>query len=96
MRIEGQTPGQTREVGGTDQVTGTARPVNEAVRRPEQDRVDLSANAELFTEAKRAAEGAPEVRTELVDKMRRALEAGELGNDTSHIADRMIDRLLEE
>jgi anti-sigma28 factor (negative regulator of flagellin synthesis) len=35
------------------------------------------------------------VRTELVEQMKQKLAAGEIGNDSGRLADRMIDDLLK-
>jgi flagellar biosynthesis anti-sigma factor FlgM len=58
------------------------------------DRVELSADARLATSAVRAAEKAPEIRQDVVERARARLEAGELGKDLFRLADKMIDSLL--
>lgn len=59
------------------------------------DRVNLSSDATLAGAAVKAANAAPEIRTALVDRMRKALAAGELGADAGKLADRLIDRMAD-
>ena len=57
------------------------------------DRVELSGDAALRLVALKAANEAPAIRTELVDRMRHKLNAGKVGNDSVTLADAMIDDL---
>ena len=96
MRIDGRGPTETRDIGATESVgTAKARARDEAVARPEADRVELSPGAELFALAKKTIDDSPEVRQDVVDRMKAALAAGEIGQDAEHIADKMIDHLLD-
>jgi flagellar biosynthesis anti-sigma factor FlgM len=61
-----------------------------------RDRVEVSSDAQLLTAALSAAQKAPEVRTELVERLRAKFNAGEIGNDSGRLADRMIDDLLNK
>jgi flagellar biosynthesis anti-sigma factor FlgM len=58
------------------------------------DRVEVSADARLLTDAVRAAERAPDVRPEVVEQARQKLLAGEIGRDPLRLADSIIDSLL--
>jgi flagellar biosynthesis anti-sigma factor FlgM len=58
------------------------------------DKVVLSADARLADNAVRAASKVPEVRQDVVERVRAKLDAGELGKDLNRLADRMIDSLL--
>jgi flagellar biosynthesis anti-sigma factor FlgM len=58
------------------------------------DRVDVSPDAALANEAAKAASDVPEVRQDLVDRMRALLDAGQLGSDADALADSLIDSLL--
>jgi len=58
------------------------------------DRVNLSSDARLMSSAVRAAETAPDVRPDVVERARQKLASGELGRDTLKLADRIIDSLL--
>jgi flagellar biosynthesis anti-sigma factor FlgM len=59
------------------------------------DRVELSGDAALMSAALKAANKAPEIRTELVDRMREKLAQGKVGNDAHKLADAIIDDLLK-
>jgi flagellar biosynthesis anti-sigma factor FlgM len=59
------------------------------------DRVEVSENAALMSSALKAAHEAPDVRTELVERMRQKLAAGEVGNDAGKLADALIDNMLK-
>ena len=56
----------------------------------------VSGDAELANEAVKAANDLPEIRTDLVERMRVLLAAGELGNDTGLLADSLIDNMLDK
>jgi flagellar biosynthesis anti-sigma factor FlgM len=58
------------------------------------DRVELSADARLADSAVRAASRVPDVRQDVVERVRAKLEAGEVGKDLFRLADRMIDSLI--
>lgn len=58
------------------------------------DRVEVSADARLLSSAVAAAEDAPEIRQDVVERARQKLAAGEIGNDPARLADRIIDSLL--
>jgi flagellar biosynthesis anti-sigma factor FlgM len=58
------------------------------------DTVEVSADAALANEAMKVAKDTPDVRTDLVDRMRALLASGELGSDAGAIADSLIDSML--
>jgi len=96
MKIEGTRPNlesvatpQTERVG-----TGRAKDAQPGATTQVTDRVQLSGDAALAAAACRAAEQAPDIRQDLVEKMRAKLAAGEIGNDAERLADRLIDHLL--
>jgi flagellar biosynthesis anti-sigma factor FlgM len=60
----------------------------------QRDRVEVSSDAQLLTSAIAATQQAPAIRTELVERLRQKLNAGEIGNDSARLADRIIDDLL--
>jgi flagellar biosynthesis anti-sigma factor FlgM len=74
------------QLGRSDQ----ARTAND----PKNDRVNVSADARLFTSAVREVARAPEIRQDVVERARQKLAAGELGQDPLKLADKMIDSLL--
>jgi flagellar biosynthesis anti-sigma factor FlgM len=57
------------------------------------DSVQVSSDAALANEASRAVAEAPEVRQDLVERMRALLEAGELGNDADALAESLISAM---
>ncbi len=99
MKIDGNRP--TQDTDATEAAKKTA--LDKAVTRttsekiaPAGDRVEVSADAKLLAAATDAARKSPEVRTELVERMKQKLAAGELGNDSGRLADRIIDDLLKK
>lgn len=59
------------------------------------DSVELSSDAQLADSAVRAANNAPAVRQDVVDRARQKLAAGQVGQDVNSLADHLIDHLLE-
>ena len=51
----------------------------------------LSDDAKLMQTAMLAASKAPDIRQDLVDRMRAALDKGEIGNDPNVLAEAMIN-----
>jgi anti-sigma28 factor (negative regulator of flagellin synthesis) len=99
MRIDGhRLPGDaemTRRLESARTADLSSGPA--AVHGPGQsaDRVDVSPEAQLVSAAIQAAHDAPAVRPEAVERGRLALERGSLGQDTTRLADRIIDALLK-
>ena len=58
------------------------------------DRVEVSKDAQLMTSALKAAQDAPAVRQDVVERARQALNNGEVGKDSRKLADKLIDTLL--
>jgi anti-sigma28 factor (negative regulator of flagellin synthesis) len=54
----------------------------------------VSADAQLMKTALDEVQKSPAIRTELVERLRQKLNAGEIGNDAGKLADRLIDDLL--
>jgi flagellar biosynthesis anti-sigma factor FlgM len=99
MRIDGQTPPTDAEAARRLESTNAAdRASRTGSAKPAAgtDRVDVSSDAQLVAAAIRAAEDAPAIRPDAVERARRALENGTLGSDTDRLADRIIDSLLSE
>jgi len=98
MKIDGNR--QTQDTEAAEAAKRTA--LDQAVKRSgtdktsaaSKDRVEVSADAKLLAAATDAAQKTPAVRTELVERMKQKLNAGEIGNDSGRLADRMIDDLL--
>lgn len=97
MKIEGdRTFGvtDTQQSTQADRVQGGRDQNRQAVGAPGGDRVEVSADARLLSAAVKAAEEAPEIRQDVVERARLKLAAGEIGNDPARLADRIIDSLL--
>lgn len=101
MKIDGHRQAQqAQDTEATDAARRTAadrsvkRTGTDASAATSRDRVEVSADAQLLTAALNEAQKAPDVRTELVEHLRQKLNAGEIGNDSGRLADRMIDDLL--
>jgi flagellar biosynthesis anti-sigma factor FlgM len=58
------------------------------------DRVEVSKDAQLMTSALKAASGPSEIRHDVVERMRKLLDSGELGRDSEKLADALIDHML--
>ena len=99
MRIDGQTqPADAEAARRLEQTNAADRPSGPGSGRSAggTDRVEVSSDAQLLAAAIRAADDAPAVRPDAVERARRALEDGTLGRDTNRLADRIIDALLSE
>ena len=98
MKIEGNR--QTQDTEATEASRRMA--ADKGVKRSDidkssgasRDRVEVSADAQLMTSALNATQESPAVRTELVERLKQKFDAGEIGNDSGRLADRMIDDLL--
>ena len=96
IKIDGNRPsGDTdaaRKVGAgrTQDRNATAR---SAART---DRVEVSKDAQLMTNALRAANDSSAIRQDVVERMRKLLDAGELGADSGKLADALIDHMLNK
>ena len=100
MKIDGNRPTQDTEATEASKRTAldkaVKRTTTEKAAPASADRIEVSADAKLLAAATDAAQKAPEVRTELVERMKQKLNAGEIGNDSGKLADRMIDDLLKK
>lgn len=89
----------TQDTHATD---GTRRADNDAGVAPggrlagagASDRVELSGDAALRTAALKAANEAPSIRTDLVDRMRERLAHGQIGTDSTRLADAILNDIL--
>jgi flagellar biosynthesis anti-sigma factor FlgM len=70
--------------------TATERPAASGT-----DTVELSSDAKLLASALKASSEPSAVRTDVVEAMKQKLAAGEIGNDSGRLADRILDDLLE-
>ncbi len=98
MKIEGKTPNVESVAAQqqTDRVTASrTKQVSGGVSGQGTDRVQVSEHAALAASARRLADETPDIRQDLVDRMRAKLAAGDVGSDAGRLADRLIDHLLE-
>ncbi len=97
MKIEGNRPNlESVAAQRADRVTiGRGKQTPGAEASQDIDRVQVSDSATLAATVRRAADETPDIRQDLVEKMRAKLAAGEIGADAERLADRMIDHLLE-
>ncbi len=65
-----------------------------ATGAPTSDRVEVSPDARLLSEAVKAAENHSGIRQDVVERMRRLKDSGELGQDAGALADSLIDAML--
>jgi negative regulator of flagellin synthesis FlgM len=99
MKIHGhQASLDTESTNRTDATRKVDATVSERATRAERktDSVEVSADARLLTDAMKAAGDAPDIRQDVVERMRRLMESGELGRDSTRLAERVIDHLLEK
>lgn len=98
MKMQGEGPLGISDPTQTWQVD-RAKAGNEGTRgqvaAPTGDRVEVSASARLMNSAVQAAEKAPDIRQDVVERARMKLAAGEIGADPERLADRIIDSLLK-
>lgn len=103
MKVEGQRPNPATTANESPSASAASaadrvqQARNEQAKRAAQatqDRVDVSSDARLLDAAVRAVSQAPEVRQDVVERARRKLAAGEVGNDVERLADKIIDSLL--
>ena len=92
MRIDGQQPPADAEAARRLE---SARQAADRPAGPAQARA-ASGDAQLVSTAVQAAQDAPDVRPEAVERGRRALESGTLGADADRLAQRIVDALLGE
>lgn len=90
LNLDAVTTPQTGRAG-----TGRAKQAQQGSIAQVTDRVQVSGDAALAAAARRAADAAPNVRQDLVEKMRAKLSAGEIGNDAERLADKLIDHMLD-
>jgi len=99
MKIDGNRPAHDASATDGTRRTGKDAGVQQgsgvAPSAAAGDRVELSGDAALRAAALKAANAAPAIRTELVDRMREKLKTGQVGNDAGALADAIIDDQLK-
>lgn len=97
MKIDGNRPaGDTDATRRVTTPPGAERTSAEKTAAVRADRLEVSKDAQLMTSALKAAEQTPAIRQDAVEHARKLLEAGDLGADSSKLADVVIDRLLDK
>lgn len=98
MKIEGQRTDLLSQaldrVGQPTPATENQTSPTSALNATSGDAVQLSGDAQLMQAAMKAADQAPAIRQDVVEKMRAALANGEIGNDAEQLADSMLDRWI--
>jgi flagellar biosynthesis anti-sigma factor FlgM len=97
MKIDGnRQAGATSDAEATRRLDQARKTERTAVERQtdKSDRVEVSKEAQLVTSALKAAQDAPAVRQDVVERARQALNNGEVGKDSRKLADKLIDTLL--
>jgi flagellar biosynthesis anti-sigma factor FlgM len=97
MKIDGnRQAASTSDAEATKRLDQARKTERTAVERQtdKSDRVEVSKDAQLMTTALKAAQDAPAVRQDVVERARQALDKGEVGNDSRRLADKLIDTLL--
>jgi flagellar biosynthesis anti-sigma factor FlgM len=92
MKIQGERPDEitaTPTVSSNRGVRADAGTVTEPT-----DRIEVSSDARFLSTAVQAANNAPEIRTELVERAKALMASGELGSNVERLADRMIDHMM--
>jgi flagellar biosynthesis anti-sigma factor FlgM len=95
VKIDGSNRDALREalerVGGpTPTVGNAASPRGDHVRGT-RDQTHFSSDAQWLQTAAEAARRAPDVRPDVVERMRAALDKGQLGIDPERLADALLD-----
>jgi flagellar biosynthesis anti-sigma factor FlgM len=100
MKIDGNSAdllnrGLDRVAGATVQAGNRTAP-NAASAPATTDAVTLSDDAKLMRTAMQAAGRTPDVRQDLVERMRAALDKGEIGKDPGVLAEALINSWTNE
>ncbi len=98
MKIQGDRPDDLAESLAAHSTERPRRawsePSHASITTRLSDRIDVSPDARLWTNAVRAATEAPDIRPAVVERGRALLASGALGRDVVQLADRMIDHML--
>ena len=92
MRIDGQQQTAQTEAARLDTTRQNTRTGDRTGTKT--DRLEVSKDAQLVSTALKTASSTPDIRQDVVERARKALEAGQVGNDTQALADKMLDSLL--
>jgi hypothetical protein len=102
MKVDGHHPSPEPDATKRSEAAKTPeRPApparGAAAGRPSsEDRVEVSGDAQLVTAAVQAALDAPSVRPEAVERGRQVIDRENRFDDTTRLADRIIDSLIKD
>lgn len=94
MKIEGHRPSFDPSLDRVDQKKTGAAASGEA-SKPGADHLRVSAEAQLANDAVKAAGDSSDVRPDVVARVKKLYDAGQVGNDPYAIADALIKSSLE-
>jgi len=99
MKISGKKPGinTTNSVGRPGDFSGVRKP--EGQDKPSAgkgDNVNLSSRAKEFNKLKGMADSAPDVRSDMVVRLKTQIENGDYSVDAGKVAEKMIERALRD
>ena len=96
MRIDNNRANFDRiESAKTDATQSGSSKAGRAGQAGGGDQVSLSSGVQLASLAATAAASAPDIRQDKVERAKALLESGKLGNDAHKLADKLIDRALD-
>jgi hypothetical protein len=97
MKIDGNRPAQDTQAADAARRAGNEAALRQGGRVSPAgagDRVELSGDAALRVAALNAALDAPSIRPDAVQRAREKVERGEIGTDSTRLADAILDDLL--
>jgi flagellar biosynthesis anti-sigma factor FlgM len=94
MKIQGERPDEITATPTVSSNRGVRADAPGTAPEPTTDRIEVSSDARFLSTAVQAANNAPEIRTELVERAKALMASGELGSNVERLADRMIDHMM--
>ncbi|MBF0152651.1 MAG: flagellar biosynthesis anti-sigma factor FlgM [Magnetococcales bacterium] len=96
MKIKGLGTAKLERISGSRVAKGKGRGRSSAAGGARQDGVEFSEEARLSGLANEVINQAPEIRTELVEPIKEALDAGDYSVSSLDVADRILRQVLKE
>ncbi|MBF0135573.1 MAG: flagellar biosynthesis anti-sigma factor FlgM [Magnetococcus sp. DMHC-1] len=96
MKIKGLNTAKLERISGSRVAKGKGRGRSSSVGTSRQDGVEFSEDARLSSLAGEAINQAPEIRAELVEPIKEALNAGRYSVSSLEVADRILRQVLKE
>ena len=97
MKVEGDRPNPEISASRSQKAEKTAAETarQAPVSKPDKgDSVAVSSDAALASSAVKAANESPDIRPDVVERMKQLRDSGELGRDVGKLADSLIDAML--